>query len=65
MEYYQKLCTKKKLIDRGKRSKRPNEVKPIENINKNPQSSLKISPMRKEVPKKLLHLMNYRIHLLS
>ena len=37
------------MIDRGKRSKRLCEVKPIENINKNLQSFLEISPMQKEV----------------
>ena len=39
----------KKVIDRGKRSKRLSEVKPVENINKNLQSFLEISPMQKEV----------------
>ena len=36
-------------IDRGKRSKTLNEVKLVENISKNPQSFLEISPMQKEV----------------
>ena len=36
------------VIDRGKRSKTLSEVKPIENINKNPQSFLEISPVQKE-----------------
>ena len=31
------------VINRGKRGKTSNEVKPVGNINKNPQSSLKIS----------------------
>ena len=45
-----KRCTKlKKLIDRGKKSKTMSEVKPAENINKNLQSFLEISPVQKEV----------------
>ena len=45
----------KKVIDRGKRSKTPSEVKPIENISKNMQSFLEISPVQKEalLPHKL------------
>ena len=39
----------KKVIDRGKRSKTLSEVKPVENIIKNLQSFLEISPMQKEV----------------
>ena len=39
----------KKMIDSGKRSKTLNEVKPIENINKNLQNFLEISPVQKEV----------------
>ena len=39
----------KKVIDRGKRSKTLSEVKPVENIIKNPQSFLEISPVQKEV----------------
>ena len=35
--------------DRGKRSKTLNEVKPVENISKNLQSFLEISPVQKEV----------------
>ena len=38
----------KKVIDRGKKSKTPSEVKPVENISKN-QQSFKISPVQKEV----------------
>lgn len=53
------------MIDRGKGSKIPNEVKPTENVNKFTQSSLNIRPMQKDVPKELFHLMNHRIHLLS
>ena len=37
------------MIDRGKRSKTLSEVKPVENINKNLQSFLEISPLQKEV----------------
>ena len=37
----------KKVIDRGKRSKPLSEVKPVENISKNPQSFLEISPVQK------------------
>ena len=39
----------KKMIDRGKRSKTLRVVKPVENISKNPQSFLEISPVQKEV----------------
>ena len=39
----------KKVIDRGKRSKTLSEVKLVENINKNLQSFLEISPVQKEV----------------
>ena len=39
----------KKVIDRGEKSKAPNEVKLIENTNKNLQSFLKISLVEKEV----------------
>ena len=38
------------VIDRGKRSKTPNEVKPVENIDKNLQSFLKIGPVQKQAP---------------
>ena len=37
------------MIDRGKRSKTPSEVKPVENISKNPQSFLDINLVQKEV----------------
>ena len=36
------------MIDRGKRSKTLNEVKPIKNLSKNFQIFLDISPMQKE-----------------
>ena len=39
----------KKVINRGKRSKTPSEVKPVENISKNLQNYLEISPVQKEV----------------
>ena len=35
--------------EEGKRSKTLNKVKPVENVNKNLQSFLKISPVQKEV----------------
>ena len=35
--------------DRGKRGKTLSEVKLVENISKNPQSFLEISPVQKEV----------------
>ena len=38
----------KKVINRGKRSKTLSEVKQVENISKNLQSFLEISPMQKE-----------------
>ena len=38
----------KKVIDRGKRSKTLSEVKQVENIRKNLQSFLEISPVQKE-----------------
>ena len=41
MKQNQKFCTKtKKVIDRGKKSKKLSEVKPVENISKNLQSFL-------------------------
>ena len=39
----------KKVINRGKRSKTLSEVKLVENISKNLQSFLEISPVQKEV----------------
>ena len=39
----------KKVINRGKRSKTLGEVKVVENINKNLQSLLEISPLQKKV----------------
>ena len=37
----------KKVIDRGKRSKTLSEVKPVENISRNLQSFLEMSPVQK------------------
>ena len=49
-EIESKLCiTTKKVINRGKRSKTLSEVKQLENISKNRQSFLEISPVQKEV----------------
>ena len=39
----------KKVIDRGKINKTLSEVKPVENISKNPQSFLEISLVQKEL----------------
>ena len=48
-ERNQKPCTKtKKVSDRGKRNRTLTEVKPVGNINKNLQSFLEISLVRKE-----------------
>ena len=48
-EIESKPCiTTKKVIDGGKRSKTLSEVKLVENISKNLQSSLEISPMQKD-----------------
>ena len=50
MKYNQNPCTKMKMvIDRGKKSKALSEVKPVENISKNLQSFLEISPVQKKV----------------
>ena len=38
----------KKVVDKGKRSKTLSEVKQVQNISKNLQSFLKISPVEKE-----------------
>ena len=49
-EIESKLCIKKKkMIDKGKTNKTMSEVKPVENVSKNPQSFLEVSFMRKEV----------------
>ena len=39
-----------KVINRGKRSKALGEVEPVENIDKNLQSFLEISPVQKGSP---------------
>ena len=45
-----KLCTKtKKVIERGKASKRLSKARSVEYISKNLQSFLEISPVQKEV----------------
>ena len=50
MTQNQKPYTKmKKVIDRGRKSKTPSDVKPIENISENLQSFLDISLAQKEV----------------
>ena len=50
MKKHQKLCVKmKREIDKGKRSKTLNEVKPAENIIKNPQSFLQVNLIQKEI----------------
>ena len=40
---------KKKVINKGKRSKTLSKVKPVKSINKSPQSFLEISTIQKEV----------------
>ena len=50
MKSNQKPCIKtKKVIDKGKRSKTMSEIKPVENISKNPQNFLEICQVQKEV----------------
>ena len=50
MKQNKKPYTKtKKVIDRGKRGKTLSEVEPVENISKNLQSFLEISPVQNEV----------------
>ena len=49
MKKNHKPCTKtKKVLDRGKRNKTLSEAKSVENIGKNLQSFLEISPAQKE-----------------
>ena len=50
----------KKVINRGKRSKTLSEVKLFENISKNPQSLLEISPVQKEI---LFHINCKAMHM--
>ena len=50
MKQHEKLYPKmKKVINRGKRSKRLNEVNPVENISKNLKYFLAIGPIQIEV----------------
>ena len=49
IKQHQKPSQKTNVIDREKRSKPQNEVKPFENIKKNLRSILKISPVQKDV----------------
>ena len=51
----------KKVIDRGKRSKTLSEAKLVENISKNPQSFLEISPGQNEV-RNIIFTLNKKIH---
>ena len=44
----QKPCIKTEKVINRKKSKTLNEVKPVENISKNPQIFLKIRPVQKE-----------------
>ena len=39
----------KKVVNRGKRTKKLSEVKPVENICKNLPNFLEVSPLQKEV----------------
>ena len=48
-EIASKLCIKAKVIDKGKKSMTLNEVKSLENLNRNPQSLLEINPVQQEV----------------
>ena len=48
-EIESKTVQMKKAIDTGKRSKTMSEVKPVENVSKNLESFLDISPVQKKV----------------
>ena len=48
-EIESKTIETQKVIHRGKRNKTLSEVKPVENISRNLQSFLEISPMQTEV----------------
>ena len=51
MKWHKKSCTQKRLVTIIQiHSKTSNDIKPVENINKNPQSFLKKSLMQKDVP---------------
>ena len=54
-----------KVIDGGKRSKTLSEVKPVENMSKNLQSSLEISPVQKEVLNTNCETLHMSIRILS
>ena len=53
MKSNQKPCTKTKVIDRGKRKRTLSQAKPVENISKNQESFLGISPVKKSQKKVL------------
>ena len=53
----------KKVIDRGKRSQTLSDVELVENISKNLQSFLWISPMQNEVL--LCYIINFIVHVSS
>ena len=60
---HQKPCIEtKKVIDRRKGNKTLSEVKPVENISKNPQSFLDISPVKRKsflhINCKIMHMNN-------
>ena len=48
MKQNQRLTEMEKVIERGKRSKILSEVKPVQNMSKNLQSFLGISPVQNE-----------------
>ena len=61
MKWNKKSCIKtKKVIDREKRSKALNEVKPVENISKNLQSFLDTTRVQKQVL--LLHKLEDHVY---
>ena len=61
MKWNKKSCIKtKKVIDREKRSKALNEVKPVENISKNLQSFLETTRVQKQVL--LLHKLEDHVY---
>ena len=61
MKWNKKSCIKtKKVIDREKRSKALNEVKPVENMSKNLQSFLDTTRVQKQVL--LLHKLEDHVY---
>ena len=48
-EIESKTVQMKKAINTGKKSTTMSEVKPVENVSKNPESFLDISPVQKKV----------------